>query len=405
MLFPIKTEVALKRRPVVTQALLVANMLVYLIMLLGTFYNLFGTGQFTNWGHFHSENFVWWQLLTYQFLHSPYDLLHLLFNMVFLWIFGCAVEDRMGRIGFLAFYLIGGIVAAVVHGAWSSSPVIGASGSIAAVTGAFLVLFPRSRVRVVLVFFLIGIYQIPSLWLILLYFVIDLLSQTTQLVTGNEARVAYLAHIAGYVYGFSLAMLLLATKLVKSTDFDLLFIWSQARRRAAFRRGVDKQKGTAWEGPPAKVPATMTRETQGDAKPTAALASVTPEQEAAARAKAQISALIRKHELPEAAARYKALLEVDPEATLSEANQLDLASQLCAENENETAAMSYELFLQRYQHSPQMPQVRLMLAVLYIRRLKRPERARRLLKDLAIKLKNESQQKLARGLSREIGPG
>ena len=174
--------------------------------------------------------------------------------MVFLWIFGCAVEDRMGRIGFLAFYLIGGIVAALVHGAWSPSPVIGASGSIAAVTGAFLAMFPRSRVRVVLIFFLIGIYHIPSMWLILFYVVIDLLSQTTQLVTGSEARVAYLAHLAGYVYGFSLAMVLLATKLVRSSDFDLLYIWNQARRRAAFRRGVQKQKGGTWEAPPAEVP-------------------------------------------------------------------------------------------------------------------------------------------------------
>ena len=404
MLFPLKTEVNLKRRPVVTQALLVANMLVYLVMLLGAFYSLYSTGDFTAWGRFHSENFVWWQLISYQFLHAPDDLFHLLFNMVFLWIFGCAVEDRMGRVGFLAFYLIGGIVAAVVHGAWSTSPVIGASGSIAAVTGAFLVLFPRSRVRVILVFFLIGIYQIPSLWLILLYFAIDLFSQTTQLITGNEARVAYLAHIAGYIYGFTLAMVLLATKFVKSSDFDLLWIWKQSRRRAIFRREVNKQKGVTWEKPDTDVPPTMRSSNKPPSKQSSFNADpLTPAQEAAARAKAQIGVLIRKHELNEGAGRYKALLEVDPEATLPEAHQMDIASQLCADNENETAARAYELFLQKYKHSMQVPQVKLMLAVLYLRRLHRPERARVLLKELTGKLRQSSQQKLAEDLIQEIG--
>ena len=73
-----------------------------------------------------------WQLVTYQFLHDPWSVFHLGFNMLFLWVFGSAVEDRMSRPSYLAFYLMGGVVAGLGHMMTSASPVIGASGSVSA---------------------------------------------------------------------------------------------------------------------------------------------------------------------------------------------------------------------------------------------------------------------------------
>ena len=115
------------------------------------------------------------------------------------------------------------------------SPVIGASGSIAGVTGAFLALFPRSRIKVLVIFFFIGIFSIPSLWFIGFYFAIDVLRQSSSLLGGGEGDVAYMAHIAGYIYGFGTGFLLLATNVLKREEFDVFFVFTQARRRAAFR--------------------------------------------------------------------------------------------------------------------------------------------------------------------------
>src|SRR5262245_16325094 len=82
-----------------------------------------------------------WSFITYAFLHG--NLMHILGNMVFLWVFGPNVEDRFGRIGFLLFYLGGAAASGGLHAMFDSNPVLGASGAIAAVTGAYLVLFPR----------------------------------------------------------------------------------------------------------------------------------------------------------------------------------------------------------------------------------------------------------------------
>ena len=128
----------------VTQALIVANLVVYLVGASGSFFDRFDPEALANLGHFDPRDFKVWQLLTYQFLHDPHGIWHIAFNMLFLWVFGSAVEDRLGRVGFLGFYLIGGAVAALAHMAITKAPVIGASGSIAGVTGAFLALFPRS---------------------------------------------------------------------------------------------------------------------------------------------------------------------------------------------------------------------------------------------------------------------
>ncbi len=109
-----------------------------------------------------------WQYFTYQFLHENW--LHILGNMVFLYIFGNNINDRMGHLGYLAFYLAGGVMAGVGHVLFSHQPVIGASGAVAAVTGAFLILLPRANITVFYFFFLFGELEIPGLWFVLFMF-------------------------------------------------------------------------------------------------------------------------------------------------------------------------------------------------------------------------------------------
>jgi membrane associated rhomboid family serine protease len=148
-------------------------------------------------------------LLTSMFMHGGW--MHIIGNMIYLWAFGPEIEDAMGSARFLFFYLAGGLVAMmaqVVADPSSSIPVLGASGAIAAVMGAFIVTFPRDRIRTVL-FFLIffRVTYIPAALLIGLWFVMQVLNSgsVAEVRTGG---VAYLAHIAGFLFGVIFARLL-----------------------------------------------------------------------------------------------------------------------------------------------------------------------------------------------------
>jgi membrane associated rhomboid family serine protease len=133
------------------------------------------------------------------FLHGGW--LHLLGNMLFLWIFGNNIEDRLGSARFLAFYLAGGVVATIAQVVFDTSsvvPLIGASGAIAAVMGAYLVWFPRAPILTLLLFFFV---EIPAgIWLAIWF--------GLQFFTGPDSGVAYMAHIGGFGFGLAVAALL-----------------------------------------------------------------------------------------------------------------------------------------------------------------------------------------------------
>ena len=138
------------------------------------------------------------------FLHG--NLLHIGGNMLFLWVFGNNIEDRMGIVPYGVFYLLSGVVATLAHVAVqpdSTVPLIGASGAVAGVMGAYLVLFPRVRIRTVFLFILILIRDVPAMWLLLAWFVL----QFFPFVTGNDSGVAYMAHVGGFVFGAAVAFL------------------------------------------------------------------------------------------------------------------------------------------------------------------------------------------------------
>ncbi len=141
-------------------------------------------------------------LVTGTFLHAGW--LHIFGNMIFLWAFGPAIEDAMGRLRFLVFYLTGGVVAMLAQVAGSPTshiPCLGASGAIAAVMGAFLVLFPRDRIRSLLwIIIFIRITYIPAALLIGVWFLIQLWNAGA-IATVQSGGVAYLAHVGGFLFG------------------------------------------------------------------------------------------------------------------------------------------------------------------------------------------------------------
>jgi membrane associated rhomboid family serine protease len=154
------------------------------------------------------EPATWEKAFTSMFMHG--GLLHIGGNMIFLWIFGNNVEDSMGRIRFIVFYVLGGLAALALQIATdpsSSEPTIGASGAIAAVLGAYILLYPRARVlTLVFIVFFFTIIELPALVMLLVWFALDALlpaiGQLGQVSSG--AGVAYYAHIGGFVFGLLL---------------------------------------------------------------------------------------------------------------------------------------------------------------------------------------------------------
>jgi membrane associated rhomboid family serine protease len=145
-------------------------------------------------------------LVTAMFIHGGF--LHIGSNMLFLWVFGDNVEDAFGHARFMSFYLLSGILAGLTHVLFNTQsivPTVGASGAVAGVLGAYLVLFPRAQVRTVLflgVFFTIT--RVPALLLIGFWFLSQLFSGLMALEVQEAAGIAFWAHIGGFVAGFLL---------------------------------------------------------------------------------------------------------------------------------------------------------------------------------------------------------
>ena len=217
-MFPVGDDNSQRRNfPVVTPALIGINVLVFLAELAG------GDQFIANWAfipaRFSEEpgaNAV--TIFSAMFMHGGW--MHLFGNMLFLWIFGDNVEDRLGPIKFLIFYLLAGIAATFAQYAYSPEsgiPNVGASGAIAGVLGAYILMFPQSRVNV-----LLGrqIVAMPAFVVLGLWIVFQLISGVGTIAytdeSANVGGIAYMAHIGGFVAG--LAMALLSRGLPSSSD-------------------------------------------------------------------------------------------------------------------------------------------------------------------------------------------
>ncbi len=144
----------------------------------------------------------WATLLTSMFLHGGWA--HIVGNMVFLWVFGDNLEHHFGRAGFLGFYLATGVIASATHILfnWDSTiPTIGASGAIAGVLGAYLLLFPRRRVKTLFMMGFITVMDVPAVWLLVLWGIIQVFSGVGSIVSTQGGGVAYWAHVGGFIAG------------------------------------------------------------------------------------------------------------------------------------------------------------------------------------------------------------
>jgi rhomboid family protein len=194
-------------RPVVTISIIVINVVVFLLELAG------GQQFVEQWAVIPAHIVAgqhWITILTAMFMHGGW--MHIIGNMVFLWAFGPEIEDAMGPIRYLAFYLLGGIVASVAQiAAMSNStvPNLGASGAIAAVMGAFLITYPRDKIRTLLLLgWFITVTVIPASVLIGIWFLIQLFSQVGSVVAAQSGGgVAYMAHVGGFIFGAVIARL------------------------------------------------------------------------------------------------------------------------------------------------------------------------------------------------------
>jgi membrane associated rhomboid family serine protease len=166
----------------------------------------------------------WWvTLFTSMFLHG--SLLHLAGNMLFLWVFGNNIEDSMGRVRFVVFYLVGGLAALgaqILTDTDAPIPTVGASGAIAAVLGAYAILYPHARViTVVFIIIIFTVIELPALLVLGLWFVLQLLPAFSDPIGDGGGGVAYFAHIGGFLFGLA-TIKLFATQ--AQDDYD-------ARRR------------------------------------------------------------------------------------------------------------------------------------------------------------------------------
>jgi membrane associated rhomboid family serine protease len=158
---------------------------------------------------------AWWlTIFTSMFLHG--GILHLAGNMLFLWVFGNNIEDSMGRIVFIPFYLLAGIVAVYAQALLDTGatiPTVGASGAVAGVLGAYALLHPRARVlTLIFIIFFVTLVEIPAMIMLGIWFILQFLPAVGQLalpdVTGQGGGVAYFAHVGGFLVGLALIKLL-----------------------------------------------------------------------------------------------------------------------------------------------------------------------------------------------------
>lgn len=362
MIIPLRTDSPLRHTPYMNWALIAANFIVFFIQIAHNSAQP-GSSSFVDPLILRPDDPRLWQYFTYAFLHANW--LHIIGNMLFLYIFGNNINDRMGHVGYLAFYLAGAVFAGIGYVVVEhQGGVLGASGAVAAVTGAYLVLLPRSNITILFFFYLVGTYEIPSLWFILFFFAQDVVGQIAPQLFGGVEAVAHMAHIAGTLFGATLCCTLLAVGLLPRDQFDIVALAQRWNRRRQYRDMVSHGYN-----PFGYTPATPSR---ADPRPQ----PPDPNAQRTMELRAKISQALTDHDLPTAAPLYRELIGIDANQVLARNYQLDMANFLASQQHYEEAAAAYERFLHFYPKYEQIEQVHLMLGIIYGRYLNQPQRAK-----------------------------
>ena len=366
MLLPIRTSIRPRQTPYANYVLIALNVVFFLLTYWPHTVRLRGyvyQEPLRLWAQqlmLHPANAYLWQFITYAFLHG--SVMHIVGNMYFLFLFGNNVNDRLGSVGYVCLYLAGGVFAGIGHMLFEgASPVLGASGAVAAITGAYLVLFPRTLITVIYWFFLIGTIELSAL-----YFILFKLILWDNFIEPSFARqgVAYAAHVAGYAFGLGACLSMLVLGLLERTQTDLWFMLRQWNRRRRFRDtvadGYDPFFGRRQARPVRVRVSEASSEAAGDET---------------TRLRTQVVQRIRQRDLPGAAEAYIELIDRDASQVLPEPYQLDVANQLMSAGRWAEAAQAYDAFLQHYPSYNYIEQIHLMLGVLYGRYLNQAEQA------------------------------
>jgi len=324
-----------------------------------------------------------YQFITYAFLHSGW--MHIIGNMLFLYVFGNNVNDKLGNLGYLLFYLGGAIFSGVGHILFSDStidvPVLGASGAVAAVTGAYMVLFPKTYIHIIYILFFVGTAEIPAIYFILFKLIIydNIIGPID-----SPSNIAYNAHLAGYLFGIVILMLLLILKLLPHSHYDLWALVHRWRQRFQYRNIVGR-------GYDPFSPARVMRTKKVDVTVTD---TDTAGNQEIANMRSEITDAIYQADLSAAACKYLQLMAMDGNQVLPQQQQLDIANKLMHTGQHTEAAHAYEVFLNHYQRYAFIEQVELMLGLLYSRYLDRKDLARTHLQKALEKLSDPGQKQM-----------
>jgi len=381
MILPIRTSIRPRRTPYMNYGLITVNVLIFFI----TFYphtnSLTGPQVLRTWAQqfeLNANRPYLWQFVSYAFLHGGF--MHIIGNMFFLYLFGNNVNDKVGNIGYLCFYLAGSVFSGIGHTWVSGGDVIGASGAVAAVTGAYLVLFPQTLITVLYWFFFIGMIEVPALYFILLKMII-----IDNVIARYTPQVAYDAHLAGYAFGIVAMLVMLAVGLISTNNFDLFAMLRQWNRRRRYRDAVSSGYDP------------FTGQTQNKHIKVKEVKKSPAEQQKDEKSKElrnEINKRIAERNLPAVAGLYLELMSHDNSQILPKQHLLDIANQLAGDNKPAESAQAYEQFLTHYSNYEYAEQVQLMLGLLYCRYLNKPLLAIKNLEAAAQKLSDPGQLKM-----------
>lgn len=340
MIIPIGDDNPRTKFPYVTYGLIAVNTIVYIYFGL-----IHGNYRETvdNFG-FTPSQFNILTLFTSLFLHN--DPLHLIFNMLFLWIYGDNVEAKFGRVRFLLFYLTSGVIAHGLQTALSTNltiPNIGASGAIAGVLGAYLILFPRAKIifwyfYIIMFRIFTGKFRVPA-WLVLgVWFVEQLVSAYLGLAKANSMQggVAFFAHVGGFLSG--VLVMLLFRELYRFQRTQLLHPVIVDLPELPGRFTSDQWKEIH-------------------------------------RYQKQIKETLLKQGTPEGVPLYEQLVSQYPETTVDPDSSLQLAESYTRRKEYQKALTVYEKLLKLYPHSDKADNALWCMAGLYREQLHQPEKA------------------------------
>lgn len=390
MFIPISTDTSIRRTPWVNYGLVVANLVVFMLSQAGHAGSRGGaSSELAVWlanGILDGQSPQLYQFFTYQFLHANFA--HIAGNMLFLWVFGNAVNAKMGHGPYLLFYLAGGVFAAAAYCLANDHPLVGASGAIAAVTGAYLALFPRSRITVLYWFIVIGTFELPSMIMIVFKLIIwDNIMAPAMI---GESNIAFGAHLAGYIFGFVALAAMLWIHAMPRDQFDVVALWRRWLQRQAVASAMSDPSAQA-RAQFGRVARPISLDTVTGTEGDVAIIA-----DPVARLRAEIAEKLDRNERDAAASLYEKLMEMDPRQVLPLQQQLVVGNQLCFSGRPPQAAATYEKFLNQYPTAQEADQVRLLLGILYARDLHQYEIAESHLAKLLGKLQDSRHEEKCR---------